>query len=873
MKNTVMILIVLLNSRTFSQSLNVGHMPPPHDHHTSICYGYAMARVYAKNSTLECNPALCYANGMDANYFTDHPGSSLIGIQDGDIITWTSNSGSNGHAAYVISVPQPLVVGNILIQQVPFENYPVDPPMYVRDVNQGPILGYWRLTDNTKYYLTVANSFGSGKVRVGRSWAVPPSEGEWVEYNSGTSFLLHKNTKIKFMAIASQVDQDGNSRNFQRWLLNDQNDGSANPHAEITLTNTANFQAEYNLIFNVTPTSEISGSLEIGPEDQIMIEQNGKLTVTGELTIIGTASDRHVLAPLSGTWQGIEFSGSPNSSLQYCDINYANEPIKATNTSNLTISNCTIGNSNFGPAAAIALYGSSVNISSTTINGYGGSWSGSNTGIRFSQGSSGTVQGTTIQNNGAGGGITITGNSYPTISGNTIQNNAFEGILVLNNGVNSNGPNNPRMYGNTVLNNGIVDNVRYFDAIIVYASSAIVRQNGAFGSVKGINCDQAGIIWTEEVNSGWWDRGENVVNGNTYGLTAGNYSTALFGRADYVGQDTYYYGACNSLFSNDVYDAMATSGSVIHAVANHWGQYPPNGAKISGAVFYDPASQYPGDCDPDYGGGGCEFCPSAAPGSETSIDELNEGLRAFAARDYVSAKNFYQAGLTKADRPEKTNRALSGLYHTFSASRDQTIFSFMAGLAAEQSERGYYAAQLLARMQTSKEDFDGAIRTLNSLKQAARGSNHEKQALIQLASLRGYKDRYSDVSTQALNELEFKFGSEVDRGLLAALGSSRVQRGALASNEQKTEAEGNLSSFPNPFNPMTRMQFTLNEESFVSLRVYDILGREVAALLNEQKAAGRHNVAWEASRQPSGIYFARLEIAGKSSVKKLLLVK
>jgi hypothetical protein len=101
--------------------------------------------------------------------------------------------------------------------------------------------------------------------------------------------------------------------------------------------------------------------------------------------------------------------------------------------------------------------------------------------------------------------------------------------------------------------------------------------------------------------------------------------------------------------------------------------------------------------------------------------------------------------------------------------------------------------------------------------------------------------------------------------------------------EYSSEAEITLSvpkvlalnqNYPNPFNPSTTINFTLAEDSHVSLRVFDMLGREVATLANsEMKAVEVHNVLFDASRLSSGLYFYRLD-AGKSSlVKKLMLLK
>lgn len=80
-------------------------------------------------------------------------------------------------------------------------------------------------------------------------------------------------------------------------------------------------------------------------------------------------------------------------------------------------------------------------------------------------------------------------------------------------------------------------------------------------------------------------------------------------------------------------------------------------------------------------------------------------------------------------------------------------------------------------------------------------------------------------------------------------------------------------NYPNPFNPSTTIGYQLPSNSFVVLRVYDILGREVRILVNEHQIAGEHLVTFDASGLPSGVYFYRLQVGNYTESKKLLLVK
>ncbi len=79
-------------------------------------------------------------------------------------------------------------------------------------------------------------------------------------------------------------------------------------------------------------------------------------------------------------------------------------------------------------------------------------------------------------------------------------------------------------------------------------------------------------------------------------------------------------------------------------------------------------------------------------------------------------------------------------------------------------------------------------------------------------------------------------------------------------------------NYPNPFNPSTRIRFTIPVAGLSSLRVYDVLGREVGVVLNEQVPSGTHEMDWEAVGLGSGVYFYKLDSGGRSEVKKMILL-
>jgi len=91
-------------------------------------------------------------------------------------------------------------------------------------------------------------------------------------------------------------------------------------------------------------------------------------------------------------------------------------------------------------------------------------------------------------------------------------------------------------------------------------------------------------------------------------------------------------------------------------------------------------------------------------------------------------------------------------------------------------------------------------------------------------------------------------------------------------------------NYPNPFNPTTKIKYSIPSTGtsslstsggmkLVQLKVYDILGNEVATLVNEEKPAGEYEVEFNASKLPSGIYFYRLKAGNFIQTKKMILIK
>lgn len=101
--------------------------------------------------------------------------------------------------------------------------------------------------------------------------------------------------------------------------------------------------------------------------------------------------------------------------------------------------------------------------------------------------------------------------------------------------------------------------------------------------------------------------------------------------------------------------------------------------------------------------------------------------------------------------------------------------------------------------------------------------------------------------------------------------------GGVTSVGERTEYDIERYSlsqnFPNPFNPTTNFAFSLPRRSYVLLRVFSILGEEVATLVSEPREAGSYTVEWNAKNHPSGVYFYRMQADGFSECRKLIMLR
>lgn len=113
-------------------------------------------------------------------------------------------------------------------------------------------------------------------------------------------------------------------------------------------------------------------------------------------------------------------------------------------------------------------------------------------------------------------------------------------------------------------------------------------------------------------------------------------------------------------------------------------------------------------------------------------------------------------------------------------------------------------------------------------------------------------------------------GTVANRPQLTVQYTTSTSVSEAASIPDRATLEGN---YPNPFNPSTQIRFSIPTTLPVRLTVYNLLGVNIATLIDGPTTAGSHTVTWDASGMPSGLYFARLEAGGAIAMKRMVLAK
>jgi hypothetical protein len=567
------------------------------------------------------------------------------------------------------------------------------------------------------------------------------------------------------------------------------------------------------------------GTLFIFPGCQISFSTGKRLTLNGCVAAEGTLSNPIVFtstltSPNPGAWYGITLNSGPNS-LEYCTIEYASNGLEVKNTSSNVVDHCTIQN-----CSTNGIMGMNTSKNATAL----------------------IVQNSTLLNNGRGIGLN---DARVDLNSTTISSNSWQGIIGINASVCY------LRYSNIIANglNGV-----YFSG-----ANSFLFLGGASD-----------------------ERGYNTIHNNS-ALSSSYAECRVLGGAwccvgwldadlEYWGYNNIYHGAnpSNKLVSN-------STNNGIMANLTYWGYPSPNGP---------PASEFDGPVNYGYYFDNLIGLPKLyVPIAATGTDGQNPTLTPKRSRLVSRMMDIVK---TDSDSAAHALALLNTIANPAFGNAEVIPGGWVEYLTSvvESSKNSHVKETALEAMFDATVDNDDPSAIIRAADVLIKDAGDELWAFCQMkklsanlrtGDLKAYENNLSilrekskdvDVETIAFLE-EFLKMNDASSGAGARGSTNR----SFAKQDSSLQSFDLGSNFPNPFNPSTSLQYQMPCNANVRLAIFDVLGREIAELVNGNQPAGHYTVRWDASAAATGIYYARFTVTNEigrvvySKVNKLLLMK
>jgi tetratricopeptide (TPR) repeat protein len=501
----------------------------------------------------------------------------------------------------------------------------------------------------------------------------------------------------------------------------------------------------------------------------------------------------------------------------------------------------------------------------------------------------------TIQNSKLSGnqnGIYCDYSSSPTIQHDTIENVQYHSIISF-------GASSPKILDNQL---GKYSGPYYHNScgLWLIGSSAYVARNTIRGMGFGVYATwSSNPQFTPSPNLNIpTPYPNNYITDNNCGVVAYETSYPVMGFYD---PPDPMIGGYNGL-EGEPYDVAVCAGCGVFAEQNWWGSDLTLSYQVGQGAWLDtipklttdPFQQSVADHEPVK-----RLSSLSLPANMTALsqnpslpkkedeDLLIRALSLRRHKRYNEAVVIYKKLLAVKGRSQA---ALSGLADMFRENKDNSILEYFQGLRS--NPESYPFAQqdwakisgLLASMHIQRGEYSTAKQVYDEIITQYPGTSDDRHAKFQKFLLALHIDKDRDAAALILNDLASKFsdGQEVEFAeyLLNGAGTSEKSGSDSQSPMSRKSKKNGIpekfelsANYPNPFNPSTTIQYAIPQNSYVTLKVFDVLGKEIAALVNEEKSVGFYDVRFDASHLSSGIYFYQIQAGSFRSTKKMILTK
>ncbi|MBI9073753.1 MAG: T9SS type A sorting domain-containing protein [Melioribacteraceae bacterium] len=479
-------------------------------------------------------------------------------------------------------------------------------------------------------------------------------------------------------------------------------------------------------------------------------------------------------------------------------------------------------------------------------------------GVVINSGASATIQNTEITN--ARYGIK-TNNVNVTIDDCYIHNNDH-GIYLYDNNSAS---------GTTYITDNNISSHTGGTGVIMQYSGGVFENNSISSNAFGMNIQQSSSpIFGQIAGQGY----NKIYSNSNTGVIVKYGASPMFGIP--------HAGGNNEFYNNSSLDFSIYSGCFVYAESNWWGSNPPNQSKfnVPSRIDYEPyLTDSPG------------ASAMAKITNDGNSEEISSESNSSTSKDWKKTLKYLQ----KLVYDGKFSIASSQIERIIDANSDDNISLILVELLwqAELGNKTKNSTLDLISKFSSKNDHKEYVGVAKMLKVMDKKDNRSQQ-LDQL--LDEYKDfpnltkriilsKFLDIvnnlkddesAIKLLSEYKSLF-SQQELDEIISLHFDKNQKIEVGESEKglgKVEIkENSINSYPNPFNPSTTISYKLVDDNFVSIKIFNMLGQEVATLVNEYKNTGEYMVKFNGANLPSGTYVCRIKAGNFIKSKRMLLVK
>jgi tetratricopeptide (TPR) repeat protein len=349
----------------------------------------------------------------------------------------------------------------------------------------------------------------------------------------------------------------------------------------------------------------------------------------------------------------------------------------------------------------------------------------------------------------------------------------------------------------------------------------------------------------------------------------------------------------NSIYGGYPYDIRSQYTGTISAQCNWWGGYP----------IYPPYNPYL-DVTSPYGSINVDYALNYNPNpligiieethntkgrslQKSSIEAIEsiEGIKEFdearaLLQDTLKRKegeNLLLNILSKHSDKQSGRLAFVALYYYYNTIEDEDSKKMILLESTHKDESlSSLAMYFKARDYKESGDYKSAIEELEKAVNKRHSSDIMPYVYYDLGTLYCYNLDDKEKGEKYYRELAEKYpGEAITKTVLSIrkLPPKEKEPPTETTDETVITETKLFANYPNPFNPSTIIKYQLSEASLVSLKVYDVMGKEVTTLVNSFQNKGSYDITFNAQGLSSGIYFYKLNVNGKQLINKMLLMK